>query len=409
MSDSLETMQKVIYLAEHTRNTGYYPPHDMYPNFFTYPFAGRMGRIFKKYYPEWSVEVWRIDSSIDKFMESVIDDVKFKIYPAKGNRHIGIYSLAFIKDLVNLVPNTIINIQNIHTFFFYQVLAIAPKSVYITAQHHGDRSPYFGIKNYKGLKRVKAYIFLILEKLVINNISHFFLIDIEQIPYIKKSLKEIDGKYSITPIGIDFSNIKQLPRNEACKLLNIDPQKKYMFYLGKYYDLKQVDQLCHIYEQIKTINPDIKLLVAGGSPKDKFYSNIKACGAIDFGPVLNSEVYKLYSAADVYVSMAFREDNFGGVGLAMIEAMACNKPVVCKSLKNMPPKLRAKVGRMPMNENEMVENIFYVLEHKDQYKNGRKIVESLYDYSAIQEKTSRIYNQLLNFPPGKCKIKEEDY
>ena len=103
-----------------------------------------------------------------------------------------------------------------------------------------------------------------------------------------------------------------------------------------------------------------------------------------------------YSAADVYVCMAFLPDYFGGIGLAMLEAMACGTPVVCKSLENIPENIRQYVGKMPSDENEMIKDILDILNKGENFSGCGRYVEELYDYSIIQKNTALIYTNLLN-------------
>ena len=94
--------------------------------------------------------------------------------------------------------------------------------------------------------------------------------------------------------------------------------------------------------------------------------------------------------------MAFREDYFGGAGIAPLESIACNTPVVSKSLQNIPKHIRSKVGRMPLNENEMVKDILYVLDHPEEFKSCRNILFKFFDYSVVQKYTSEIYSKLVH-------------
>ena len=110
---------------------------------------------------------------------------------------------------------------------------------------------------------------------------------------------------------------------------------------------------------------------------------------------MNTEIYRYYSAADIYVCCTFRFDYFGGIGIAMLEALACNTPVVSKSLENMPEKKRTMCGKIPRNEAEMTEDIIEVLNTLENYRNTRVVVEELYDQSVIQENTRICYEKLI--------------
>lgn len=387
-------LKKVIYIQQYIKGSGYHPPMGMYPNYFTYGFGGRLGRMFKKYNPSWDVEVWRLDSTVNNIREADFEDVHYKIFPANGNCRIGIYSFKFIRALRSLPENVILNVQNIHNPLLYQILIFSPSRLIITAQHHGDYHPYFILKNYKGFRRMKACVSFLIEKSLMNKVKHFFVIDVDHIKFLMTTVKNLEGKYSIQPIGIDFSMYKKIPKAEACQKIGLNPDKKYLFYLGQYNHIKEVDRLCAVYKKVRESDPEIQLLVAGGNPADLFYNNIIQCGAIDFGKIPNNELYKYYSAADVYVCMTFRPDYFGGIGLAMLEAMATGTPVVCKSLENIPESIRKFVGKMPSDENEMIKDILEVIGNKRGYLNCRMYVEDLYDYSIIQKNTSRVFEKL---------------
>jgi glycosyltransferase involved in cell wall biosynthesis len=368
----------------------------MYPNYFTFGFGGRSGIMFKKYNPNWDVEVWRLDSDSDRVQETDYENVHFKVFPAIGHQKTGIYSFKFLRALIKLPKNTILNVQNIHNPLLYQVLLFSPHQLIITVQHHGDYHPLFVIKNFKGLKRIKAFIFFLFEKILLNRVSYFFVIDIDHIKYLKTTYRKLDGNYSIQPLGIDFSLYKKIPKAKACNELGLDPNRKYIFFVGQYNYVKEVDRLCEVYCKVREIKPEIQMFVAGGGIDDQYYNDIKRCGAIDFGKVPNTDLFKYYSAADVYVCLTFRPDYFGGIGLAMLEAMATGLPVICKSLENLPENIRQFVGKMPMDENEMERDILEVIENREYYSDGRKYVEELYDYKIIQKNTSLVYYNLVH-------------
>lgn len=392
----MNKIARIIYIQQYIKNSGYHPPKELYPNFYTYGFGGRLGRIFKKYNPDFDVEIWRLDSSVKEYEEITIENVLFKIFPAKGNKRIGIFSLKFLNQLRSLPENTILNIQNLHTFLTYHILFFAPKRLILTAHHHGDWSPYFKIEWYNGFKKVYAYFLCLLEKMLMNRMNHITIIDGREYIYIKKCFNNADSGIRISNTGIDFTSWKKLHKKEARKELGLEINKKYMFYLGQYYELKDVDKLCEIYKKIKQIYPELKFITAGGTPNDKYYKNVIECGAIDFGRVLNEDLYKFYSAADVYVCISHRPDWFGGIGVAMLESLACGTPVVSNSLNQLPNLNEVKLlGMAPNNDEEMMEHILYVIKHPNEFSECRNIVQKYYDYKYIQLDTREIYEQLL--------------
>jgi glycosyltransferase involved in cell wall biosynthesis len=395
----LEKIKRVIYIQQHIKNSGYHPPKNLIPNFITFGFAGLYGRNFKKNNPDYQVEVWRLDSSINKYIDEIIDDVTYRIFPAKGNKLTGIYSFKFIKSLKTLPEGTLLNVQNLHTLLLYHILIFAPKNIIVTAHQHGEWSPYFKAKTHKGFKKLYAYLLIFIEKLVINRIDHIVIIDKKSIPYLEMNIKNLHDRMSMGNTGIDYSYWKKIEKKEAKKLLGLDTNKKHLFYLGQYYELKAVDQLCDIYMKLKQTDPDIELVVAGGTPQDKFYKNIIQCGAKDFGFILNSELYKFYSAADVYVCISYMPNWVLGIGVAMLESLACGTPVVSNSLNQLPNTDDIKyIGRAPNNEAEMFHDILYILNHREEFNKCRDIIkryEIFYDYKSIQRRMRDVYENLL--------------
>jgi len=233
--------------------------------------------------------------------------------------------------------------------------------------------------------------------LLIGKADFFFLIDKKHIPYLKKTYKKLNkDNYFLQPIGINTASFLPLKKTDAKKTLGLDCSKKYLLYVGAYYHYKEVDKLVEIYNNVKQKYPNVQLIAAGGSKKDAYYKEIIDCGAVELGIIMNNELYKYYSAADVYVCCSFRYDYFGGIGIAMIESLACNTPVVSKSLENIPEEFRAECGKTPDNAAEMTESIIEVLNSPEKYRNTREVAESLYDYSVIQKNVRICYDKLLN-------------
>lgn len=390
-------MPTVIYIQQYIKESGYWPSKKELPTkYFTYGFGARSAREFKKYNPEFNVECWRLDTGEKEYSENRIEDVDFKIYPAVGNSRAGIYSIKFIKKLLSIKESVILNVQGIHKPLLYHILLFKKKNLIVTAQHHGEFSPYFNIKYKNVLKKILSVFYFVFEKLLIKRVDFFFLIDTNHIQYLKKTYKNLNkDNYILQPVGVDTNAFYPLNKAEAKNMLGLDKDKKYLFYLGAYYPFKEVDKLVKIYEDVKKKCPNIQLIAAGGSKKDIYYKDIINCGAIELGIILNSELNKFYSAADIYVCCSFRYDYFGGIGIAMLEALACNTPVVSKSLENMPKDKRILCGKTPSNETEMTEDIIEVLNTSENYRNTHEVVKSLYDHSVIQKNACICYDKLM--------------
>ena len=125
----------------------------------------------------------------------------------------------------------------------YQI-AFFFKSSPIVTSHHGDFSPYFRYKNRTGLRKIKDFIDICIEKLVMKNIDHFLVCDYNQIPYIQKVAEK--SKIDISSTGLNITNFPVVNKTDARDMLGWDHNKKYILYVGKLYNYKLSETHCRM-------------------------------------------------------------------------------------------------------------------------------------------------------------------
>lgn len=368
--------------------------------FYTYGFGSNFGKLFNNYLKKYDVEVWRLDGYCkDKYYDKIIDNIKFRIFKAKQISKLGFVSLNYASELIKEKknPETIFFIVHTHNWHTYQAVYLL-KGAKIVTTHHGDWSPFFLYKQSKNLRKLKAAIGIVAEKITFKYISYFLICDINQVKYIKLAYPEMN--YEIFSTGLDINRFKTISRNDARDLLNLDKNKKYIIYVGKLYKYKQVDRLIAIWQEIKKVIPVTELLIVGNEEKGKwgeeYYDLALNSGAIIAGRVLNVELYKYYCAADVYVLLNLRNDYFGGTGIAPLESLACNTPVVSNSLKNYLGKNAHEIGEIPETEEEYKNAILNVLSMPQKYKNMRFSVEKYYSLEAVADRMERVFMLVKN-------------
>ncbi|HEY3249925.1 MAG TPA: glycosyltransferase, partial [Ignavibacteria bacterium] len=101
-----------------------------------------------------------------------------------------------------------------------------------------------------------------------------------------------------------------------------------------------------------------------------------------------------YSAADVYVLFALRDDYFGGTGIATLEALACNTPVVSYSLRNYVGDNVHELGELPDTVGKHKEAILKVLDHPENYRNMRESVVKHYSYESTYRRIRTVFEEL---------------
>src|SRR5205085_5273961 len=124
----------------------------------------------------------------------------------------------------------------------------------------------------------------------------------------------------------------------------------YNLSIGKLYQYKQAEDLTKLWLDNKKIRTEIELVIIGntpGGPWEDAYSLAVESGAMVLGRVLNKDLNKYYSAADVYVLLALRDDYFGGTGVSTLDSLACNTPVVSFALRNYSGDNVNEMGEVP--------------------------------------------------------------
>jgi len=392
-------MQKVLVLSFNYEPSQFPKQPDDSARFFTYGFGPAFANLFHKYLKNYKIETWRVDSYCkEKYYEKEIDGLKYRVFKSFRINKLGHFSRAFIKELKKECKKSspIIFIVHTHNWQTYQIAYFLRGEKIITT-HHGDWSPYFMYETESGLKKLRALLGIWAEKITFKNIDYFLLCDYDEIPYVKKSAPLM--KYIIFSAGLDIGKFKIIPKDDARKQLGWDPDKKYLLYVGKLYKYKQIGELLDIWKDIRSSRPEVELVLAGNEPEgswgEEYYSMAKEYGAKIIGRVLNNELYKYYCASDVYVLMALRKDNFGGIGIAPLESIACNTPVVSYSLRNYLGPNADEIGETPASLDDYKTAILKVLDHRDEYKNLRQSVEEYYSYEAMAAHADGVFKEIM--------------
>lgn len=389
---------RVIVLCTNYEPTQFLKEPDDSDRFFTYGFGSSSGRLINTYLKDYEVEIWRIDGYCkNKYYEKNVNGIKYRVFKGIPIYKLGEYSWRFLSELrkEKKLNSPIFYIGHTHMWQTYQIL-FSLKDAKIITMHHGDWSPYFVFKNTIFLRKLKAFLGIIAEKLTFKYIKFFLICDIHQVPYIAKSAPNM--KYTIFSVGLDINKFNQISKEEARKELGLEQDKKYILYVGKMYKFKQVDRLIEIWKDIKKTKPEVELLIVGNESKDKwgeeYYDLAFRNGAKIIGRVLSTELYKYYSAADVYVMLALRSDYFGGPGIAPLESLACNTPIVSYSFTSYLGDNVEEIGEVPKSEQEYKDAIIKVLDFPERYKNMRESVKKLYSFEVLADRLDKILKSL---------------
>ncbi|MEO6691039.1 MAG: glycosyltransferase [Saprospiraceae bacterium] len=371
--------------------------------FYTYGFGAGAGKNLKAYLKEYDVEVWRLDNKVRRYYEENINGILYKVFPSIQIKGFTDFSFKFLRELKKEVKKTnpVLFVTFNHYGLLYQVAMFFSKSPIITT-HHGGGPPSFDFKYYRNpVYKLRAALKWLIEKVCYKNVDMVLVGETKEAEYLKENVPSIECVPWSWGLNIEHFNSAPISRNEAKKLLGWDENKKYILYVGKLYKYKEVDRLVETWKKIKRERPEIELVLTGNEPKgywgEEYYDMAEKAGAIIIGRVLNTELYKYYSASDVYVMFALRDDYYGGTGIAPLESLACNTPVVSYALRNYIGDNVNEIGEMPDTEEGYKKAILKVIDYPQKYLGMRESVEKFYSttntFANLKPYLEKLFNE----------------
>lgn len=209
----------------------------------------------------------------------------------------------------------------------------------------------------------------------------------------------------VIPGGVDVNKFKKVSTTDIDEMFGTKGEKIIVF-AGKLTAYKGVKYLVRAAKKIKG-----KVLILGDGPerknlekiaKDEKISNVKFIGHLgadtDF-------LIKFYSRADVFVAPSIWDEP---LGLVILEAMACETPVVVTRKGGIP--LAVKDGQnglfiRPRNSKEIAEKINLLLNDEalrlKMAKKARQIAVERFSWEAIAHRFENIYEKFAAPPSSK--------
>ncbi|MFX0195696.1 MAG: glycosyltransferase family 4 protein [Candidatus Hodarchaeota archaeon] len=380
--------RKIIHITGHRSVESYFPPIDT-DAYYLAGWSSLTARITRKKTTAYEIEIWRPETDVTKPVSRIVEGITCRLFPSRERYSFLPLPRIMVKYLhrekrENQILLHLSGIYNRRTYYLAWIFRTLP----IVAQHHGGSSALCKFRRKKTPKSLLMYLF---EKTSLRYIDHIFALSEAERKVLTNFVEE--KKISLQTMGADFELFKPMHKQEARELLNLPLTKKIILYVGKLYNLKGVNILLNSYKQIWQ-KCDFQLLLVGASKIDPLYNEAQNLGARIFNYMPHHTLKAFYSAADVYVLPAFHIDYNGGIGVAVIESLACGTPVISTTLKDFPASDRTKVGKVLEHPSQLPQLVLEILENQEDYSNCRSIARKYYDRQFIVKRTVEIYDQL---------------
>jgi len=318
-----------------------------------------------------------------------------RLYKDISHREILTIYKSFLNHTVDAVEDFRPNIIHVHHAFPFSWAARFVKSTYqipyiITV--HGSELPT--------AQKDKRYLALTMDALrrARRIIPNSF--------YTKEWLFKVFGddyrrRVRVIPGGVDINKFRKVSTDDIDRQFDITGEKVVVF-AGKLTVYKGVKYLVRAARKIKG-----KVFILGGGPerknlekmvKDEKVSNVKFLG--HFGDDTDFLI-KFYSRANVFVAPSVWDEP---LGLVILEAMACETPVVVTRKGGIP--LAVKDGQngffiKPRNSQDMAEKINMLFDNEPlrlkMAKKAREIAVKRFSWEVIAHRFENIYEKFAYF------------
>jgi teichuronic acid biosynthesis glycosyltransferase TuaC len=209
------------------------------------------------------------------------------------------------------------------------------------------------------------------------------------------------NKVTVIPSGVDVGRFKPIPREEAENTLGLQKGIPRVLYVGAITRPKGLDHLLKAFASLNRALPKPAQLVLVGDG-DYARSAERLAGELGIGQQVtrvgkrpNDEIPLWMNSCDVLVLPSLSE----GLGVVLIEAMACGKPVVATTCGGPEDIVTADTGILvpPADDQALAQALSDVLNHGDRFSPAvvRQHAVDNYAYDGIAARILDLYAEVL--------------
>jgi len=273
---------------------------------------------------------------------------------------------------------------------------------------HGMLDPYFQKAKERKVKAIRNWIFWkLFESKVVNNATGVLFTCQEELllarqpftPY--TPLRELNIGYGI-PKPPDFTDGMRLDFQKKCPEVNGKP---YLLFLSRIHHKKGVDILINAYLQLKNEYNLPALVIAG--PVDTTYGEEMkklASGSLDIffpGMLTGNAKWGAFYGCEGFI-LPSHQENFG---IAVVEAMASNKPVIISEQVNIWREIKDGNAGIIIQDTEegVVSGLkkWAAFDNEEKVAKGKNAYTTFTKYFSVEQAAVNIKNTFQNIANGK--------
>lgn len=200
--------------------------------------------------------------------------------------------------------------------------------------------------------------------------------------------------------GIDTEEFKPLPVGNFCQRYKIPKDRLKLIFVGRLFPEKSVDTLIKAMPHVIKEYENIHLMIVGGghlrTKFEKLAKDLRVTNHITFlGLISEEDKILAYNAGDIFILPSLAELE----GMAVLEAMACGKPIIISDSKMSASRFFVKNNGLlfeTKNPRDLAKKILKLLLDKNlREKMGRNSLQNSKDYDI--HRSAKMLEEVYNF------------
>jgi len=209
-------------------------------------------------------------------------------------------------------------------------------------------------------------------------------------------------KLKIIPFGVDTNIFKYNPVSKEKNLFQI-------LSIGYLIERKGFKYLIKSVKEVLKIHDNVNLKIVGTGPLENQIKNLlnelKLTKCIEvISNVSDEKLLELYNSSDIFVlpSVVDSQGNTEGLGVVLLEAMACKVPVIASNIGGIPDIVHDRVNGILVPQKDVLElskSINELIGNEDMRKNlalnGYEMVKAHFSWKQIANDYIKIYTEII--------------
>jgi glycosyltransferase involved in cell wall biosynthesis len=261
--------------------------------------------------------------------------------------------------------------------------------------------PYINTIHGEEVYLSKRYHTTFVLKLLVNNSFKTLTNSSETLKVsLENGLKK--DKLKIIPFGVDTNIFKYNPVSKEKNLFQI-------LSIGYLIERKGFKYLIKSVKEVLKIHDNVNLKIVGTGPLENQIKNLIKELKLEknveiISNVSDEKLLELYNSSDIFVlpSVVDSQGNTEGLGVVLLEAMACKVPVIASNIGGIPDIVHDRVNGILVPQKDVLElskSINELIGNEDMRKNlalnGYEMVKAHFSWKQIANDYIKIYTEII--------------